>query len=119
MGVTRMDRIEIYFLIFIGMAILPVYIVSNGAPAITRKKALQRATNLGKIQTLMLRRFWLFHGLITCITTATLILLIEKWHSNPAGLNIVLILICLALITFSGILASMPTYVMVKYWKER
>lgn len=113
-----MDRIYVYFLLVVGLAILPIYIMSNASPAITRKKALKIGGDFGKFKNILLRRFWIIHILNTFVMSAAIIFLIETWKENPAILNIIFVILFICSIALSGVLASMPAYIIVKHWKR-
>lgn len=106
----------IYLLVILGFGMLPVYVMQNGAPAITRKKAMRTSKN--KLAILILRKFWILHGLNTIIGSSALIYQIETWNDDVNIVRVALIVTFLLSALFSGIMASIPAYVMTKHWKH-
>ena len=113
-----MYKIYVYFLLVVGLVILPSYIMSNAGPAITRKKALQIGGDFGKFKNILLRRFWIIHILNTFVMSAVIIFVIETWNGNPAILNIIFIAVFICSVALSGVLVSIPAYIVVKHWKR-
>ena len=112
-----MNRLAIYPLLVIGLATLPVYVMNNASPMITRKKAIKYADS--KISLYLLKRFWVLHGLTVAVESCTLIYLMEEWHDQETAVKVGLVVLLLACAVFSAVIASMPAYILTKHWKRQ
>jgi hypothetical protein len=113
-----MNKIELYSLMVLGLVLLPITITNRGAPAISAKRALEISAD-GGVRTFLLRHIWIVHFVISLLTSAAIIALIECWDFNSSTVNGILIVAACALTIASGALASMPSYIIITHWKRR
>ena len=111
-----MNRLPIYLLLVSGLATLPVYVMNNGTPTITRKKAIKYTHN--KISLYLLKKFWILHGLTVIVESCALIYLMEKWYDENVNVKIGLVVLLLVCVIFSAVMAAMPAYILTKHWKR-
>jgi len=111
-----MNRLPIYLLLVSGLATLPVYVMNNGTPTITRKKAIKYTHN--KISLYLLKKFWILHGLTVIVESCALIYLMEKWYDEGTVVKAGLVVLFVACGIFSGIMSATPAYILTKHWKR-
>ena len=116
--VNEMDSVGLYILLVAGLIMLPLYIYSRGGPEITRTKALRLLKKDKVIFISILSNFWKLYIINTLISSTALLFTLDKWSKNSIWINLSLILVFILSIIFSGLLVSLPSYVMVKHWRS-
>ncbi|MCA0978714.1 hypothetical protein LCM19_10095 [Qipengyuania flava] len=113
-----MQEYQLFLSILFSLWMYPIYIMNLGSSSTSRKRALAVA-DPGKKLVSLVRNFWIIHPACTLVASYCLTEAISGWHKNSAFITAFLVVTAFSCGLASGLIASLPAYILVKEWKKK